>query len=144
VADAPTAVVVDTNIIFSALLRQESRFAAILLRVEYQFFVGESVLVELFKHKEKILRASRLSDDDLLRFYHVLLRRLTLFKEDLISPEHWRSAHDLCRGVDEADTPHVALALELDAPLWTGDTKLRDGLHARGFDRFFSPESLSG
>lgn len=52
-ADAPTAVVVDTNILFSALLRQESRFTALLLRVEYQFFVGESVLAELFKHKEK-------------------------------------------------------------------------------------------
>lgn len=137
-------VVVDTNILFSALLRQESRFAAILLRVEYQFFVGESVLVELFKHKEKVLKASRLVDDDLVRLYHVLLRRLTLFKEDLISPEHWRAAYELCRGVDEADTPHVALALELDAPLWTGDAKLRNGLLSRGFDRFFSPESLSG
>lgn len=139
-AEAPAAVVVDTNILFSALLRQENRFAAPLLRVEHRFYVCESVLVELFKHKEKIQRLSRLSDDDLLRFYHVLLRRLTLYKEDLISPEHWSTARDLCRGVDEADTPHVALALELDAPLWTGDTRLKDGLSARGFSRFFSPE----
>ncbi|HEX6037071.1 PIN domain-containing protein [Longimicrobium sp.] len=128
------------NILFSALLRQENRFTAALLGIEHRFFVCESVLVELFKHKEKILRASRLTDDELVRVYHVLLRRVTLFKEDLISREHLKIAEDLCRGIDEADTPHVALALELDAPLWTGDTRLRDGLMARGFNRFFSPD----
>lgn len=130
---------VDTNILFSALLRLENRFATMLLRRDYRFFVCESVLVELFKHKEKILRASRLSDEDLVRFYHVLLRRLTLYKEDLISTENWRAAADLCHGVDEGDVAHVALSLELDAPLWTGDIRLRDGLIARGFTRFFSP-----
>lgn len=132
-------VVVDTNIIFSALLRSESRFAETLLRAEHRFYVCESVLVELFKHKEKILRLSRLTDEDLARLYHVLLRNLHLFKEDFIAPEHWRSAHLLCLDIDDADTPHVALALELDAPLWTGDKRLRQGLEARGFTRFFSP-----
>jgi predicted nucleic acid-binding protein len=141
VAEAPARVVVDTNILFSALLRQESRFADALFRAEYQFFVCESVLVELFKHKEKILRASRLTDSDLLRLYHVLLRGLTLYKEDVISAENWKLAGDLCRGIDEDDTPHVALALELGAMLWTGDAKLREGLQSRGFSRFFSPES---
>lgn len=134
-------VVVDTNIIFSALLRQDSRFTATLLRANYRFYVCESVLVELFKHKEKIVRLSRLADDDLVRLYHLLLTHLHLFKEDLIAAEHWRAAHRLCRDVDEADTPHVALALELDAPLWTGDARLRNGLRAGGFTRFFSPDS---
>ena len=76
-ADGVGAVVVDTNVIFSALLRRESRFAETLLRGEHRFHVCESVLVELFKHKEKILRLSRLADEDLVRFYHVLLRHLT-------------------------------------------------------------------
>jgi len=133
-------VVVDTNILFSALLKDESHFAEVLLRSEHPFYVSESVLMELFRHKEKILRLSRLEEDDLVRFYHVLLRRLHLHKEELIAPEHWRTAQDLCRDVDESDTPHVALTLELQGRLWTGDRRLRDGLAARGFDRFFSPE----
>lgn len=64
-ADGIGAVVVDTNVIFSALLRRESRFAETLLRGEHRFHVCESVLVELFKHKEKILRLSRLADEAL-------------------------------------------------------------------------------
>lgn len=39
--------------------------------------------------------------------------------------------------VDAKDTPFAALAIELDAPLWTGDKKLVLGLRKKGFDRFF-------
>lgn len=136
----PVPVAVDTNVVFSALLKGGGHFVEVLLRSDHPFYVCESVLVELFKHKEKILRLSRLDEDDLTRFYHVLLRHLHVHKEDLIAPEHWRMARELCRGVDESDTPHVALTLELQGRLWTGDKRLREGLAAKGFDRFFSPE----
>lgn len=138
--EARPSIVVDTNVLFSALLRERSRFSEVLLHSEHAFYVCESVLVELFRHKERILRLSRLEDGDLARIYYILLRRVHLFKEDLISTGHWRAAHALCQGIDETDTPHVALALELDGLLWSGDKALREGLAARGFTRFFLPE----
>ncbi len=130
-------VVVDANIIFSALVGAQSGFADILLRSEHEFFVCETTLVEIFKHKDKIARASRLSDDALARFYHILLKRLSVFKEDLIGPENRKTAYSLCRGIDEPDAPHVALALELNELLWTGDKRLKDGLGEKGFQKFF-------
>ncbi|MEI7935826.1 MAG: PIN domain-containing protein [Verrucomicrobiota bacterium] len=33
--------------------------------------------------------------------------------------------------------PFIALTLHLDGRLWTGDDKLKAGLRAKGFDRFF-------
>ncbi len=132
-------VVVDTNILFSALLSSQSKFTEILLTSEHQFYVCELVLVELFKHKEKIVRLSRLSEDDVVRVYHILLRRLTLYKEDLIAPEHRAVAYALCRSIDATDTPHVALTLELGGLLWTGDNILKEGLKHQGFDKFFEP-----
>ncbi|HEV2150700.1 MAG TPA: PIN domain-containing protein [Longimicrobiaceae bacterium] len=138
--DAPASVVVDTNIVFSALLREHSRFSEVLLQSEHTFYVCESVLVELFRHKDRILRASRLEEADLARLYHVLLRRLQLYREDQIAPENWGRAYELCRDVDQTDTPHVALALELEGLLWTGDRTLRAGLEARGFTRFFAAD----
>jgi len=48
-------------------------------------------------------------------------------------------AAELCREVDPADAPIVALALTLDAWLWTGDRKLRSALERRGFTAFFDP-----
>ncbi len=132
-------IAVDTNILFSALLRRESAHATILLGQRYEFYVCESVFMELFKHKEKIVRLSRLSEDEVLRVLYSLLRRVQLYREDLIGPESLRAAYDLCSGIDEDDTPHVALAIELGGLLWTGDKRLRQGLQAKGFDRFFSP-----
>jgi predicted nucleic acid-binding protein len=133
-------VVVDTNILFSSLLRSRTRFAEVLLQSGHPFYVCETVLVELFKRKEKILGFSRLGEDDLARLYHILLRRVNLFKEDLIAPEHWAAAVDLCQDLDPTDTPHVALTLALDGLLWTGDQRLRNGLTSKGFDRFFPAE----
>ena len=134
-------VVVDTNVVFSILLRRESAQASVLLGPEHEFYVCESVLVELFKHKEKIVRLSHLAEEDVLLMLHSLLRRLQIYKEDLITPESLRAAYALCSGVDEDDTPHVALAIELGALLWTGDKRLRKGLEEKGFGSFFAPTS---
>ncbi|WP_413176102.1 PIN domain-containing protein [Anabaena azotica] len=44
--------------------------------------------------------------------------------------------------MDESDTPHVALTLELEGLLWTGDKKLKEGLIRKGFDKFFELNSI--
>ena len=46
-------------------------------------------------------------------------------------------AYELCKGVDEDDTPIIALAIELDGEVWTGDKVLVEGLKEKGFNRFF-------
>ena len=74
-------VVVDTNILFSSLLSGHSNFAEVLLKSGREFFACEQVIVELFKRKEKLVRSSRLSEEDIARIYHVLLRRITLFNQ---------------------------------------------------------------
>lgn len=130
-------VVVDTNIIFSALLREQSQFLQLLLDGKHDFFVCELILMELFKHKEKIIRLSQLSENEVIKLYYLLLKRLHVYKEELITAENWRQAYRLCESVDEDDTPHVALTLELEGLLWTGDSKLKAGLQRQGFKHFF-------
>ncbi|NEP37506.1 MAG: PIN domain-containing protein [Moorea sp. SIO3B2] len=130
-------VIVDTNILFSALLRDKSRFSELLLDSNYNFFICEQVLVELFKRKEKILKASQLREEEIVTIYQILLKRINLYKEDLITAEHLATAYELCRDIDETDTPHVALTIELGGLLWTGDKKLKEGLQRKGFVQLF-------
>jgi predicted nucleic acid-binding protein len=139
VATERQAVVVDTNILFSALLRDRSGFAEALLNSGRRFFICEQALVEIFRRKEKLAKLSQLSEDDIAKLYLALLRQISLHKEDLITRGNWAKAYALCRDIDETDTPHVALTLELDGLLWTGDKKLKDGLRLKGFDQFFQP-----
>ena len=135
-------VIVDANILFSALLRQDSSFSATILGTDHQFFICEAIIAELFKHKEKIVRLSKLSDEDVVHLFYILLKRVSVFKEVLIEPSIRRRAYDLCKNIDEADTPHVALTLHLNGLLWTGDKKLKAGLRGLGREFFFEPERL--
>ncbi|MFL5385919.1 MAG: PIN domain-containing protein [Longimicrobiaceae bacterium] len=133
-------IVVDANILFSALLRSDSRFAEILLYRGHRFCICESTFVELFHHKERILSYSRLNETEITALLHVFLSRLVVEREASIPAVYRQEAAALCRDVDPRDEPYVALTLALDGRLWTGDQKLRKGLVARGFDRFFDPE----
>ena len=132
-------IVVDTNILFSALLREPSRFIALIFQSEYDFYICEYVIVELFKHKDRLIKHSKLSEDDVLRVLYRLLKRLTIYPERLIKPEFIAVAQALCNSIDVNDTIHVALALALNGRLWTGDRRLVEGLRQQGVDIFFTP-----
>ena len=101
-----------------------------------QFFSPRFLFVELFKHKERLARASGLTETDLLEGLHTLLSQLQFVNEANIPVGTWVEAYRLCKGVDEKDTAYVALVLHLDGRLWTEDRTLKTGLRARGFDRF--------
>lgn len=100
-------IILDTNILFSSLLKKESAFGEILSKHEYHFFICEMVLVEIFKLKEKIVKVSQLLEEDIVWFYYEFIRRIDIFKEQLIAKENWAKAFELCKDVDVTDTPHV-------------------------------------
>ena len=132
-------VVIDTNILFSALLKSQSTFIRTILGSKQPFHICESVIVELFKHKEKLITLSKLSEEEVIRLFYTILRHLTISKEELVEHSIRRKAYELCSDIDEADSPHVALTLKLDGLLWTGDKKLKMGLQNKGFESFFTP-----
>jgi predicted nucleic acid-binding protein len=136
----PATIVVDTNILFSLLLRGENALRKrILTDSAAMFYSPRFVFVELFKHKERIAQATDLNEEALAECLHELLARVQFIEEGGIPIGTWMEARRLCRDVDPKDTPFIALTLYLDGRLWTGDDKLKAGLRVRGFDRFFEP-----
>jgi predicted nucleic acid-binding protein len=136
----PGRLVVDTNVVFALLLPREAVLRRRFLGdTTHTFFCPRFFLVELFKHKERIARASALPEADLLDCLHELLARIQFVEEGSISIGTWMEARHLCRDVDPKDTPFVALTLHLNGRLWTGDEELKAALRIKGFDRFFGP-----
>jgi predicted nucleic acid-binding protein len=133
-------VVVDANILFSALLRPDSPFTRRIVQGDRAFFICESAIVSLFKYKERIVELSHLSEEEVVRQFYLLLRHVTVSKEEFIDRTARKEAIRLCRGVDMDDAPHVGLTLSLDGLLWTGDKALKRGLREQDFDRFYEPE----
>lgn len=137
-------IVIDSNILFSALLKADGRLAEIILNPAFQLtnHTCYFLYIEIFKYKERILKFSKLEENDLLDVLYRMVRKINFVNEDSISEEIWKEAQQLTNSIDTKDTPFVALALSLDATLWTGDRKLLDGLHAKGFDRVIDTMTL--
>jgi predicted nucleic acid-binding protein len=131
-------VVVDTNLLFAALRSTNSQFREKLLSDEYAFYSSKYIIVEIFKHKERIVKNTKIDNvNDVYEYLNAVLQCIQFVNEDFVSITNYMKAYKLCKEVDEVDTPFVALALELNAKLWTKDEKLKTGLRKKGFDNFF-------
>ena len=135
-----TRVIVDANIAFRALARSRGDLRARLNpATDLRFIAPRFIFVELFKHKDRIVRASGTPEDAVLESLHTLVASLEFFDEAAIPVGTWLEARRLCAPTDPKDTPYVALALHLDAELWSHDEELKTGLRSRGFTRFLGP-----
>lgn len=130
-------IVTDANILISALISDSRQIRRTLARKDLQFVSPKFIVVELFKHAPKIQKATKLSKDEVLELLSSIINKLKFYEEDLISVGSWIEAFRLCREVDEKDTPYVALALELNAEIWTNDNELKIGLKKKGFAKFY-------
>lgn len=131
-------VVVDTNILFSALLGKSKRLRDFLLSSkDIAFYTCKFVVVELFKYKDKIQQKSLLEEEEILELLYELLKNINIFDEKALTLESIQKAFDLCKDVDEKDIPFVAVTIEINGLLWTNDKKLKNGLRSKGFDSFF-------
>ena len=133
-------VVVDANIAFRALARGQGDLRTLMAsRHQGELFAPFFVLVELYKHKERIQRQSSLSEEAVLTALHELCECITFIRESEIAVGTWVEACRLTGDVDPKDSPYVALTLHLGAQLWTNDAELKRGLRAKGFDQFWAP-----
>ncbi len=139
-------IVVDTNIVFSTLLNPKSTVGEILMNLQdkFTFFGPELLIDELERYASKIAAYSKLTPHQLTQIEQMILTNLTLVSEELISERSWIAAYGLTRDVDEDDTPFVALALELNTKLWTGDKALAKGLYQKGADLIISTNEMKG
>ena len=137
-------VVIDTSVIMSALMSSKGRVADVLMNPlnDFEKYSCYFMQVEIFKHKQKILKYSKLEEADLLEIVYLTLKKLMLVNETQISSENWKVADDLTKGVDSKDIAFVALSIELDATLWTLDKKLQDHLIEKGFTKVVNTYEL--
>ncbi len=130
-------VVVDTNVIITALISGDSGLLVRLLDSEISLVAPKFIVTELFKHAPRIFTQSNLPEDSVLSLLSLLIDRIYLFNDEQISIGSWVEANRLCRDVDIKDMSFVALALENEGYLWTNDKKLKLGLKRKGFFKIY-------
>jgi predicted nucleic acid-binding protein len=136
--------VVDTNIVFSALLNPTSVIGEMLMNVqdEITFYAPELLKEEVEHYSDKISQYSKLDTEAIKVIKSLVFNTIHFISEDLISEHSWHSAIELVKDIDEFDAPFVALSIELSARLWSGDKKLTKGLLAKQQHIIITTEEL--
>jgi predicted nucleic acid-binding protein len=137
-------IIVDTNIVFSALLNTDSHIGRLLLdtRDVFEFYSCKYLQKEIYRHIHKIRQYSGLNNDDLFELISLVESRIFFIDEELLPTSIIVEAHTWVSGIDFDDFAFVAIASHLDAQLWTGDKKLIHGLRQKGYTRLVTTTDL--
>lgn len=137
-------IVVDTNIIFSALLNSNTTIGDLLFNPDkyFDFYSCSYMRYEIQKHWPRLKIISKLSDDQLEVSYSHLLSKLKFINEDIIPVEIWLEAEKNTKDIDIDDIDFVALTKFLQATLWTGDKILYNGLKKSNFIKIINTSGL--
>jgi predicted nucleic acid-binding protein len=138
-------IVVDTNIVFSALIKTESAISNFILdqNSKFRFFTSEYLLYELDKHKKKLYKASKMTEKEMIIAKDKIFESIEVISIEIIPMEMWQAAEILTLDIDPDDISFVALAIYLDAYFWTGDKNLYQGLMNNGFDKVLLTTELN-
>ena len=79
-------IIVDTNIVFSAILNSNNRIGKILLnsKEHFQFFTCNYLRAEIQRYRNKLLKLTKLPEDQLSELEDLLTQHITFIDERLI------------------------------------------------------------
>jgi predicted nucleic acid-binding protein len=123
--------VVDANVVFSALIRRGKPlrvFELNKLLMKFEFIAPEYLFFEVGKRVDKILKFTEFSKEEFIRVFSFIKKELELIPletfKDKVEEAKEKSPH-------LKDVAYVALSLKLDCKILTGDKGLKECLPDR-------------
>ena len=125
-------IIVDTNIVFSAILNTNSKIARIFFQPKtgFNFYSTIKLLEEIEEHKTKIQSLTKLSNTELDRIITLVTNRIRFINYNLIPIEIYNYAEKLTQDVDIDDTEFIAL------------TEHIKGISKKNWNKFITTEEL--
>jgi predicted nucleic acid-binding protein len=112
--------VIDTNILISALIR-DSTTRKIIVKSEWEFYYPEKSFHEVRKYKNLVLEKSGMNEQEYTEILNYLLKHVTLVPEEIIQ-QKLNEANALLGKIDPDDIIFLATALSLDnSKIWSDD-----------------------
>lgn len=118
-------VVVDTNVVFSAML-SDSKTREILLDSRDKFYSPDFLISEIENHEELILQKSELGMEEYEALLDLMLSEIEVRSMEEYEDEIEEEARSLIGGQDRKDIPFIALALKRDCKVWSDDTDFQE------------------
>ena len=128
-------VIVDANIVFSAILNTNSKIGYLILNSEgiIDFIAPLYLDFEIKKYHSKIQKITGKSAAEISKIHFKIMTNISFVSEEQIQRKNWLKAYDIVNDIDPKDTPYVAFSDYLKLKIWTGDKKLSRGLINKGY-----------
>ena len=137
-------IIVDANVVFSAILNTNSKIADLLMNSKgiFEFLAPDYLQIELRKYHSKISKISKLTLSEIETIENRITKPIIFMSGIHIPQNKWVSAEKLVIDIDSKDTPYVAFSLFYKCKIWSGDKALSKGLENKGFKYIISTEEL--
>jgi predicted nucleic acid-binding protein len=137
-------IIVDANIVFSAILNTNSKIADLLLNSKgiFEYLAPNFLQLEIRKYHYKISKISGLSLIEIQQIENKITKPVVFMSGIHIPAEKWILAEKMVIDIDPKDTPYVAFSLFYKCKIWSGDKALRNGLENKRFKNIISTEEL--
>ena len=117
-------IVIDSNVLFSALIKDSLTRKMILLSTG-TFLFPSFIFDELEKHKGELEEKSGMKTKQFEMLLTILLQKVQIVPTDILRP-YEKKAYDTVKDIDPDDTLFIACALAYpDSLLWSDDKKLK-------------------
>ena len=117
-------IVIDSNILFSALIK-DSITRRIILDYENQFLFPSYIFEEMEIHKTELITKSKMKEKDFEELLSLLLRKVIIIPNEVLL--HYKNdAYQIIKDIDPDDVTFIACALAFtDSAIWSDDKKLK-------------------
>lgn len=88
------AVVVDANKIFSSLVRHNSPTLYTILTTEVKLFAPDFLFTEIYRHKERLMKATHLNENEFYEAFELLFAHLHFFNMREVHFRHYIQAFE--------------------------------------------------
>ncbi len=113
-------IVLDTNILISALMR-DSTTRKLIIELDEELYYPASGMEEIQKHRELILKKSGLSEEEFNPILNILFEYIELVSNEIMQ-DTVEEAKKIMLPIDETDVIFLATAMALEgAVIWSDD-----------------------
>ncbi len=118
-------IIIDSNILFSALIK-DSITRQLILEYEDYFLFPEFIFEEMEKHKNLILKKSKMSEKDFNELLKIILNKVLIIPNEVLYP-YKNNALKIVKDIDKNDVIFFACALAYtDSIIWSDDKNLKN------------------
>jgi predicted nucleic acid-binding protein len=137
-------VIVDSNIVISAILNPKGKPTHILLQEsgKIDFTAPLFLKQEIYRHKKRLCIEADMTEEYFNSSLIIYFRNILFIDDEFIDMQSKILAETLTASIDIKDEVYVALTIALDGVLWTGDKKLERGLKRKNFRKLVNTEQL--